>query len=376
MLKLPLFRIVVLSLLLLVVGFAGFKILSSQKEEVKKKMPPPLSMVAVAKVVHYSALTPVLEASGRIQSLESMDLVPEVSAKALEVAFRLREGMQFSAGDTLLILDDAVARNSFRSASADLVNAIAGILPDLRADWSNQAGAWEKFLSELNLDHLPALPAVEGNLQVFLARNKVFTLYYNASNLQIQLQKHVILAPFRGAVLKTMVTPGSFVRSGVTVAQLTRTEGLELSIPLPLDEVRHLRPGHAVVVYLENGKDSIRTQVGRIMPLVDAQTQTQQVFLRVQSDARKGVLAGAYASVRMRTEALPRAFALPRAAMPVEGMVHLVRGGLLQNVNVNIARRDAESLYITSGIEEGDTVLVQAVAEAVPGTPVQVQVAP
>lgn len=374
--KLPVFRIVVISIVLLAMGVLGYKVLIQQKEEVKKKAPPQITIVATGMVVNMQAQNPVLQASGRFQATETMELVPEVSAKALETPFKLREGMRFSKGDTLLVLDDEVTRNSVRSAMGDLMNAVASILPDMRTDWPNQAKPWEKFLSELTLDHLPVLPEVVGNEKIYLSRNKVFALYYNASNLQLQLQKHVLLAPFYGTVLKTTTSPSSLVRAGVSVAQLSRTDGLELALPLPASEVRNLSPGNSVNVLLENGADSVQARIIRIAPVVDAATQTQTVYLMVSANAKKGVLAGAYASVRMKTAKLNSALALPRSAMPNEGVVHLIRNGRLENVAVEIARRDIKNVYITAGVNNGDTILTQAIPEAVEGMPIKVQVKP
>jgi len=228
-------------------------------------------------------------------------------------------------------------------------------------------------LSDLKIDSLPPIPSTQGPEKLFLARNRIFLLYYNARNLELQWRKHALIAPFSGTVISTQITPGSYARAGVAVARVSRTDLVELELPLPAEQALALQPGQTIQV-ISSTLDTTSGTVDRLSGVLVERTQSRLTYIRMRYNPQIGLLPGAYASVLAQGKALPRAFPIPRAAA-LNGAIHLVRQGKLLPVTAQIAAMDNRFAYISAGIAEGDTVLVQPVAGVVEGSPIRVQIA-
>ncbi len=359
---------ILIALGIVISGFGLYKGLASFKEPQKKRTRPPQVKPVRVQVVRLDEISPEIQALGRVKSEHPVELSAEVSGTAVASAFNFKNGASFHKGQVLLRIDDRRAQTGFKSAVSALMNALAGFLPEVKIDLPEVYDKWHGFFNKLSFEKLPDLPDYSNNKEkLFLSRFNIFSLYFAASNHSINLEKHILRAPFRGTVVQSAIRAGAMVRAGVPVGQIVRTDRQEIEVPLALADVKWVEKGKPVQIVIQETGDTAAGKILRISKALQGQSQTVNVYLSVKNTNRVILLDGMYASVSFKGRSLADGVVLPRQAVYGNREVYVIQGGRLKTRQVEIAKMGGGFAYIARGLADGDTAVSQSLQDAIPG---------
>jgi membrane fusion protein (multidrug efflux system) len=309
-------------------------------------MPPS----AVETVVVHAQLAPnPFETVGSLRSGESIMLRPEVAGRVQQIHFA--DGQQVAAGALLVTLDDALVRAELNEANANLANS-------KRAYGRATELAQKQLIAKADLDK--ALAA----LGVDQAR---------AASAATRMSKAQIRAPFGGVIGLRKVSVGDYVEAGRDLVELVRLDPLEVELRAPEVVLSHLAVGQKVLFGVDAFReDRFTATVTAISPIVELGGRS--VALRARFDNPDNKLRpGMSARVRIELDSNLKALLVPEQAIVPMGEqknVYTVVQGKAKLVPVTIGMRVPGQVEITSGLKDGDEVIVAGIQKIGDGAPV------
>lgn len=308
---------------------------------------PPSAVETV--VVHVQDAPNVFETVGSLRSGEAIMLRPEVAGRVQKIHFS--DGQQVAAGAVLVTLDDALVRADLNEANANLAN-------------SKRAYERGIELSQKQLIAKADLDKAQAALGVDQARS---------ASAQTRLSKAQIRAPFGGVLGLRKVSVGDYVEAGKDLVELVRLDPLEIELRAPEVVLSSLAVGQNVLFGVDAFRDDrFNATVTAISPIVDLGGRS--VALRARFDNPDNKLRpGMSARVRIELKSNARALLVPEQAIVPMGEqknVYTVVDGKAKLVPVTIGMRTPGLVEITSGLKDGDTVIVAGIQKIGDGAPV------
>jgi len=192
-----------------------------------------------------------------------------------------------------------------------------------------------------------------------------------------QMSDTVLRAPISGIVSSKTASTGDVVSPGTPLFSVIDPSSMRLEASVPSDQLSRLRVG-APVEFTVRGypEQTFAGRIERISPSADPVTRQVSIFVTIPNAGGR-LIGGLFAEGRVNAEA-HRAIVVPVAALDETGAspsVSRIRDGRIERVAVTPGARDHERglVEITSGLAEGDQVLVGAVKSIAAGTPVTVK---
>jgi membrane fusion protein (multidrug efflux system) len=309
---------------------------------------PPFIPVNMMKV----SATPVsstVNAVGALIAEDSVVLRPEIDGRINRLLFK--EGQPVKKGALLVTLDSADQRARVAAARADLK------LAQSRYKRSEDLVA-KNFISRQGLDEARA------NLDVLHAR---------LQQEQAALDKTALRAPFAAVAGLRQVSAGAYVNKGDDIVRLDSLGTLKLEVPVPEMYLPLVRIGLPVTLTLDAlpGR-TFSGKVHAIDPVVDPVSRNVRVRARIANPAgtlKPGMFARVTADLGGKTRAilLPEQVIVPR---PDGNYVFLAVGGKAELRKVTLGQREPGRVEIVSGVQAGDTVVLDGQIKLRPGVPV------
>ncbi len=197
---------------------------SSQREAPAMQAPPQAKKFVDTQKVVYSDIETQVISYGRVRTAETIDLISEVSGRMTEGSIRLKAGQKFQKGTLLYSVDDEEASLTLKAAKSTFLKDLAGILPDLKIDFSDNFKAWETYFSRLSIDKtFPDLPETKSDKEkTFIATQGIYSSYYSIKSSEERLKKHRYYAPFDGSISEVVMQSGAFVNTGTRIGKIIR----------------------------------------------------------------------------------------------------------------------------------------------------------
>jgi RND family efflux transporter MFP subunit len=173
-----------------------------------------------------------------------------------------------------------------------------------------------------------------------------------------------------GVITATLAEPGQVVAAGQAVVRLARLAEVEAQVALPETYVERARKAEgSLVLWSQSGK-SYAVRLRELASAADAATRTYAARYSIPS-ADEAVRLGMSATLTLRQTGTAQVARLPLTALFDHGQgpaVWVVDGaGHLAAHNVVVARYDSTSALVTSGVAEGDSVVLMGVEKLDPG---------
>lgn len=185
-----------------------------------------------------------------------------------------------------------------------------------------------------------------------------------------------LVAPIDGVVGQRKVEEGEAVSPGQELFTVVRSDWLELSGQVPVDEAARVRRGQPVVFTLDAypGRE-FRGEVNRIEPMADPQTRQVGIYVRMKNPGT--LIGGQFAAGRIVAGQAEQAVVVPETAVRREGTaayVLVVQGDQVarRTVQVGAANPATGMVPVHSGLKAGERVIVTPAATLPEGTRVQV----
>ena len=354
---------------ILVIGFILMQVLLSLRSEPPRRIPQARAKIVKADVVQLNPVASSIIAFGRLTTAQPVVLYSEVNGVLMPGDVTFQPAQSFQKGDLLLKVDDRQARLELNSAKSDLLTALAIVLPEIKVDFPEEYQIWQAYFDKFTFDNkLETLPETKNQkIKLYLSRFNVFKLYFQVRNLEILLNKHYFYAPFSGSIVSADLRVGSTARGGTRLGELINLENLEVEVPVPSPDIRWIDRDRPVLFTSTEIEGEWKGRIKRIGKTIDQRTQSLQVFMTVNKNGEEGLYNGVFLRAEIPGMVIPNSFVIPRKALYNEKYVYLIKQGRLDYREVEIARKEADSIILTGGIQNGDTLVTDVLQGVAPG---------
>ena len=304
--------------------------------------------------------------SGSLAPLKSATIRSEMSGAVLQTS--AEAGQAVRAGQALAQIDAAVLRDQALSAKSAVTTAESSYeiaRRDLqRNETLEKAGAIAERQVESSRNQVLAAQAQLSNARAGLA------------NVQKMLDKASVQAPFSGIVSLRQVSAGDVVSPGTALFTVVDPGSMQLEASVPAEQLNQVRVGMPIDFTVNGYPNRAFTgRITRVNPTADPTTRQVKLVASIPN-AGNTLVGGLFAEGRVSTETRTAPM-VSLAAVDERGLrpsVIRLKNGKIEKVEVQLGIRDAaaETVEITAGLAQGDTVLLGAARGISPGTPVRV----
>jgi RND family efflux transporter MFP subunit len=193
-------------------------------------------------------------------------------------------------------------------------------------------------------------------------RNRQAVLVQRRSELELARQQLVdtsISVPFDGVVQEKQAVIGEFLAAGAPVVTIVRMDPLRMRAEVPERDAPSIRAGQQVRVTVE-GDSTVHTgRIARLSPAIATQSRMLVVEAEVRNNGQ--LRPGSFARAEIVSDTESTAPAVPTNTIitfaGIEKVV-LVQEGKAVEKPITTGRRSGEWTEILSGLNVGDTVVV------------------
>ncbi len=351
------------------------KVIIGQFEKVakSKKKPKTYSEYKIQSkilIVENSSYPASVNFTGRVKSIDRINLFAEVSGILKSTKSKFKEGNRFKKGQVLVRLDNTEMSLQLISNKSKFINTITKLIPDLRVDYPNDAQAWEDYLVSIDpTKRLPVLPEITNKkLLYFISGRNVNDSYYEIRSQESKLAKYTIYAPFNGVVKSSIINPGTLVRVGQLLGEFISTDAYELEAAISFKDLKFIALNLNVSLHSSDLDKEWFGSIYRIGNVINESTQTINVYIRIKG---KDVKEGMYLRGGVEGKMITEAFAVPRLLLLPDEQLYVVKDSLLQKLDVDVIKINSD-LVILKGIANGTKIIAKPLTRVVVGTKVDI----
>lgn len=373
-------------LLVLVAGVALVKVLADTRPEPEKADEAPRLVSLYVDEVQSDSVRISVATQGEVRPKTQIDLVPQVSGRIVMISNRFNDGASFTAGSTLLQIDDtdyrlALIRSKARVASAQT---------ELERQLATQAIKENEWRADRKRGEQPTNFALNIT-QVEEARAMLSSAEAELEQAQVNLRRTQIQVPFDGRVRVRNVGIGQFVNAGTVLGQVFATDVVEVRLPLTDSQLVELNlpmgfdAGHngqapVVTFNAQLGKRNYQWQgrIVRVNAAVDATTRLIYATAEVTDPYGLAASDGMPMAVGMFVNAdiggiqETQAQVIPRLALRNEDQVYVINDqNRLEIRTVSVISTSDQRVLISQGVSPGEQVVTSTLPNAVNGMEVE-----
>ncbi|HEZ5948688.1 TPA: multidrug efflux RND transporter periplasmic adaptor subunit MtrC [Neisseria meningitidis] len=330
----------------------------------------PAPVVGVV-TVHPQTVALTVELPGRLESLRTADVRAQVGGIIQKRLFQ--EGSYVHAGQPLYQVDSSTYEANLESARAQLATAQA-TLAKADADLARYKPLVSAdAISKQEYDAaVTAKRSAEAGVKAAQAAIK---------SAGINLNRSRITAPISGFIGQSKVSEGTLLNAGDTtvLATIRQTNPMYVNVTQSASEVMKLRQqvaegkllaaDGAIAVGIKFDDGTVYPEKGRLLfadPTVNE--STGQITLRAAVPNDQNILMpGLYVRVLMDQVAVDNAFVVPQQAVTrgAKDTVMIVNAqGGMEPREVTVAQQQGTNWIVTSGLKDGDKVVVEGISIA------------
>ncbi len=311
------------------------------------------------RIIELSKIKAEIIGYGRLKSSQPVTLYSEVNGTLLRGDVPFRPAQSFKRNDLLLKIDDRQIRLDINSVKSDFLNALASVLPEIKVDFPEDFSVWQQFFYACDFEHpLADLPDVSNQkIKLFLSRFNVYKLYYQARNLEIQLEKHFFYAPFNGSIVSADLRVGSTARAGTRLGAIVNLDNLEVEVPVPAEDIGWMDTKKNVIFTSSEIPGSWNGRIKRVGSSIDERTHTVPVYFEIINASHDELFENVFLKAEIPGINIDSACSIPRKVIYNDAYVYLKKDGKLKKQPINIARRELDSVIVDQGLANGDSLI-------------------
>ncbi len=340
---------------------------------------PALPAISVTEVASRK-LSDRIIASGLIAAVEEVQVAPLVEGQPLE-SLLVDVGDMVTEGQVLAVLSrttldlqkteavasQAAAQATIAQAEAQLVEAESSAAEATRIAGRTAKLREQGTTAQAQLDTANA-NAVSANARVRVARQglesaRAQLALANArlENVVLQLSRTEVKAPVAGKIVARNTKIGAIATAaGLPMFVITRDAALELRADVTETDLLRIAPGQKATMRAIGMADALQGTVRLVEPTIDPVTRLGRA--RIQVDQAVDLRTGMFVEAEILA-AEHDALAVPVTAIgstPEGSMVMRVKDGVVERVQVTTGIRDGGMVEVTSGLSNGDQVVLKA----------------
>lgn len=346
---------------------------TAQQIDTRRKSAALVNTVSVQRGTY----APRLIVLGTVQPAQDIVVSPRVLGQVTEVSPDFVPGGMVREGDTLLQIDPADFQNAVSIRESELKQAIAS----LQIEEGRQSLAKEELaLLEGTIDDIYRALALR-EPQFASIQAQVNAAEAALDRAKLDLERTRVVAPFDAQVLRRSVNVGSQVASGDDLGQLVGIAEYWVMAAVPVRSLRWVQfpdsEQQGSTVTLRNpdawGPDTKRrARVARMIGTLDQRTRLARVLVTVedplgQESNDPPLILDTLIEVQIEGKPIENVVRVKREYVHDRDTVWVMADEKLEIRETQIVFRDAEHVYIQSGLESGEEVVTTTLATVADG---------
>jgi len=292
------------------------------------------------------AMAPTMRVAGTVLSRSDAFLSAEVSGRLLEIA---ESGERFEAGDVLARIEDRQLKLQAEELEAE-IESVQARLVFLNAELERY-----QSLVETNMASRTQIDQTRSNRDV--AQSDLRVARSRLAQLEDQIDRTRIRAPFGGVVATRLVQAGERVSEGTQVMRIYNPNDLEVVARAPLTYYRFVQPGDELAVRV--GEEVIAAP---LRTAVSQGTEQSHVF-ELRLDLEERLPVGQTVRVTIPTADVREVLAVPRDALVLRGdgasVYVLDEENTARQVNVAVGIGSENMIEVKGAVQPGDRVVIR-----------------
>ena len=369
----------IIPVIVLIAGVAAAALIASGRKAPPRVDRPALGPLVEVVSTEITDVPVIISGHGEVVPRVAVDLIPQVAGQVVGTHRSLVAGGFFKAGEVLVVIDPRDYDLAVERAQA----AVARAKVALEREQAEAEVARQEWDGLHPGEEAPGLVIREP--QIRQAEAELAAAEADLSVARLNLERTRISLPFDGVVVSESVDVGQFVGTGSRLATVYGTDAVEVRVPLDSRELSWFdvptgRSGNGppAEVTLEPGGRAVSWggRVTRMEAQVDQMSRMVHVIIEVSnpydtSGGRAALLPGSFVDVRIAGRTLDDVVTVPRHAIHDDQNVWVFDNGSLRVREVEVLRSDRQQTLISSGLEEGELVIISSLDAVTEGMTVR-----
>ncbi|MBI1356327.1 MAG: efflux RND transporter periplasmic adaptor subunit [Acidobacteria bacterium] len=329
-------------------------------------------------VAQRGAISSHVLSTANLRALRNVEIKSQAAGVVRSVL--VEEGAYVSAGKELATLDDRELKINLEQGRQQLAQTrvqleSAAILREKnqaqiehkRAEVQRNADALaEGLVSETDVtllrNQLAELELDEKRQGVVVKESqyRVEELENEIARIEMQIAQTHILAPFAGRITQRSVEVGQTITAADPLFNLASFDPLYADVFVSELDSRRVRENQSAEILLEGAEEPVIGRVERVSPVVDNQTGTVKVTVRLHA-TNPAYRPGAFVRVRIQTDTREETTLIPKRAVierDGETFVFVKDGETARRQAVELGYEDGDAVEVRSGVSAGDQIIV------------------
>jgi membrane fusion protein (multidrug efflux system) len=329
--------IIISLIILLLAGLIVFRINKNATEnDINNSQKSKPTIVVDGIVANLETFANTISITGSLEANENIELRSEVSGIVKGIYFT--EGKTVSKGQVLVKVDDIELKAQLQQAKT-------------RENLTSENERRAKLLLDKEAISQEEYDIASADYRTAKAQTQL---------IQSQIQKTSIVAPFSGTIGLRNISPGSYITPTIVIAKLVNNNPLKLTFSLPEKYASQIKQNTEIDFKVPNLDASFKAKIYAIDSEIDVTTRTLKVRALTNNENGK-LLPGTFATINLALSNIPNTILVPtEAILPVQDgkKVYITNNGKAKSVFVETLTRNDKNIVITSGIEQGDTIVI------------------
>lgn len=361
--------------------FIAIGIMKSKPSSVKRANPLTGTLAIEAMQVTPTSYTIKINANGVISPRSQASIASQVSGNVVSVSSSFINGGFFSAGDTLLAIDDRDYKIAVRIAQATLVESQLK-LSEEQAKSKQALADWQRLKRQGTPNDL-----VLRKPQLASAKATLSSAQAQLEQAKLNLSRTKIIAPYDGRVLNKQVDQGQFVSIGSALADIYAIDYVEVRLPLNSQQQRFINlpeffkntdtmmyPDVEITATFGNDLYQWPSKLIRTEGALDAKSrqlytvaQIKDPYSQTHSD-KPSLKIGQFVSAQISGISLDNVFVIPSNYVYEGNQVIIYEDEKVYRRDVQIIWRNETSAIIQAGLNGGESIVTTPLNSVISGT--------
>ncbi len=331
----------------IVTATGGLMLISAIALAQQPQMPPATVSIAA---VSETTIVPTMPIAGTVYSRNDVQITAGTEGQLIAV---LEPGTFVEKGDIVARIDDLPLKLRKKEQEALARRA------QINLEYLNNQVERQQSLADTYVTSVDQLEQTRSNRD--LAESDLEIASFRIQQIDDQLKRAVIRAPFTGVLTERLRREGEDVARGAVLARMTDTENLEVRIPVPLTYAGRVSAGDEIRMF---GFESEFTgEIRTVIPSSDVRSQTFEIRVDLPADALQAWTVGQLVSAAVPMRTTRQTLAVPRDALILrrEGtfVFRINSENIAERVAVELGESAGDLVAISGQLSDGDRVAIR-----------------